>query len=300
MTISTSRALAFLLSFLLLSSSTLGQTKKPQRTGAHSSGSRESMPGEVRELVEEAMDVVCTERRQDAKGSVPIDDMQARPSIPIHSPEAVAAAARAQQILPETKQLVIVVLRQLATEYGVDRSPRLKASLQQAISRLRLVKRIKPDMDSRDNASVLLKNPHTITFGTIFLAGLPSEEGMISVLGHELVHVADGDQDSLEVLFRAVGTRASGLTGFRIHHQRAEELTCDLVGALAARLFVSRSPSYEPLPRRIARSIGHNCVSDDEGDEDHLSPRNTIRALLALNPAMIRELIGGREEGITR
>ena len=40
-------------------------------------------------------------------------------------------------------------------------------------------------MDSRDNASVYLSRPHVITFGTIFLAGLRSDEGMISVLAHE-------------------------------------------------------------------------------------------------------------------
>jgi hypothetical protein len=149
-------------------------------------------------------------------------------------------------------------------------------------------------MDSRDNASVFMKNPHTIVFGTIFLAGLPSEEGIISVLAHELVHIADGSEDSLNPLFQAIGNRASKLTGLKIHDQRAEELTCDLVGTLTARSYVSTAPSYEPLPRRIARSLEHNCVDQDEGDDDHLSPRNTIRALLALNPSLARELVYGR------
>jgi hypothetical protein len=35
-------------------------------------------------------------------------------------------------------------------------------------------------------------------------------------------------------------------------------------------------------------------VDQDEGDDDHLSPRNTIRALLALNPTLSRELVYGR------
>jgi hypothetical protein len=151
-------------------------------------------------------------------------------------------------------------------------------------------------MDARDNASVLLRHPHTITFGTIFLAGLPSDEGMISVLAHELAHIADGDADSLRMLFRNIGNRASTLTALSIHGQRAEELTCDLIGALAVRDFVASSPSYEPIARRIARSVEHNCVDEDEGDEDHLSPRNTIRALLALNPSLTRELVYDREE----
>jgi predicted Zn-dependent protease len=62
-------------------------------------------------------------------------------------------------------------------------------------------------MDSRDNASVFLSRPHVITFGTIFLAGLRSDEGMISVLAHELMHIADGDNDSLRPLVAQSETR---------------------------------------------------------------------------------------------
>jgi hypothetical protein len=123
---------------------------------------------------------------------------------------------------------------------------------------------------------------------------LPSDEGIISVLAHELVHIADGSEDSLNLLFRAVGTRAAKLTSMKIRGQQAEELTCDLVGTLAARAYVSSSASYELLPRRISRSLEHNCVDQDEGDDDHLSPKNTIRALLALNPSLARELVYGR------
>jgi hypothetical protein len=220
--------------------------------------------------------------------------MQARPSLPVRSPEAVAGAQRAQRLLPVTKALVIVSLRQLARDYGFRNPKGYYRSLRRAIAHVEAVRNIRPDVDSRDNASVFLKNPRTIVFGTIFLAGLPSDEGIVSVLAHELVHIADGSEDSLNLLFEAVGNRASKLTGMKIHDQRAEELTCDLVGTLATRSYVSSSPSYEPLPRRISRSLEHNCVNQDEGDDDHLSPRNTIRALLALNPTLSRELVYGR------
>ena len=256
------------------------------------SHSRDTLSPEAREIVELASGVVCNERLKDPKGSVTIDDMQARPSLPVHSPEAVAGAQRAQRLLPTARSLVVVSLKQLAREYGFrsSKDPRLR----RAIAHVEAVRNIRPDVDSRDNASVFLKNPHTIVFGTIFLAGLPSDEGIISVLAHELVHIADGSEDSLNPLFQALGNRASKLTGMQIHDQRAEELTCDLVGTLAARSYVSSSPSYEPLPRRIARSLEHNCVSQDEGDDDHLSPRNTIRALLALDPILARQLVYGR------
>ncbi len=271
------------------------QTRRSQNR-TQSSHLREAMTAEERELVERAISVVCLERIKDPKGSLPIDDMQGRPSLPLRSPEAIAGAERAQRLLPVAKELVSAEIRQLAQRYGFTKVRRSGWMLRQAMNRVQSVRRIKPDMDSRDNASVFLRTPHTITFGTIFLAGLPSDEGMVSVLAHELVHIADGDDDSLKPLFRMIGNRASNLIALPVRGQRAEELTCDLIGALAARTFVTRSPSYEPLPRRIARSVEHNCVTEDEGDEDHLSPRNTIRALMALEPVLRRELVYGREE----
>jgi hypothetical protein len=274
---------------------TLAQKRqRPQNDGSLTSHSRDSLSPEAREMVELASGVVCNERIKDPKGSVPIDDMQGRPSLPVRSPEAVAGSQRAQRLLPIAKGLVVVSLRRLAKDYDFRNPKGYDPRLQAAIARVEAVRNIRPDVDSRDNASVFLKNPHTIVFGTIFLAGLPSDEGIVSVLAHELVHIADGSEDSLNLLFRFVGNRASKLTGLKIHDQRAEELTCDLVGMLAARSYVSTTPSYEPLPRRISRSLEHNCVDQDEGDDDHLSPRNTIRALLALNPTLSRELVYGR------
>ncbi len=273
--------------------SSFAQVKQSVKKGSHSAALPESMSPEARSTVERAMGVICAERKRDPKGSLPIDDMQGRPSLPLHSVEVVAGAERAQRLLPVAQNLVIDSLQKLATEYKLDMTRGYQLMMQKANARVQMVRRVKPDMDSRDNASVFLKRPRTITFGTIFLAGLPSDEAMISVLAHELAHIADGDRDSLRSLFRAIGQRASGLLGMRIYNQRAEELACDLVGTMATRAFVADSPSYEPLQRRVARAVEHNCVEEDEGDEDHLSPRNTIRALLALRPDLAHELIYG-------
>ena len=265
----------------------------PQNDVALTSHSRDSLTPE--EEVEAAGVVVCRERAKDPKGSVPIDEMQSRPSLPVHSPEAIAGAEKAQRLLPTAKSLVITSLRLLTKDYGFGNPKTYNIRLQRAIAHVEAVRNIRPDVDSRDNASVFLRNPHTIVFGTIFLAGLRSDEGIISVLAHELVHIADGSEDSLGPLFRGVGNRASNLTGMQIHDQRAEELTCDLVGTLAARSYIASTPNYnEPLPTRISRSLEHNCVDQDEGDDDHLSPRSTIRALLALDPALSRQLVYGR------
>lgn len=287
---------AFLLSVVVLVA--FGSSITAQRTNtrgkAQTSHSRNLLSPEARETIEIASGVVCKERMLDPKGSVPIDDMQARPSLPVDSPEAVAGAKRAQRLLPLTKLLVVAALRQLARDYNLNNSRRDTQRLNRAVARVAAVRFVKPDLESRDNASVLLHKPRTIIFGTIFLAGLPSDEGIISVLSHELVHIADGEEDSLSLLFARVGSRASALTGMTIKDQRAEELTSDLVGVLAARAYVTRTPNYEPLPRRISRSLAHNCVDQDEGDEDHLSPRSTIRALLTLNQTLSRELVYGR------
>ena len=252
------------------------------------------MSAETKRLLDDAIGVVCTQAKLDPKSSIAIDEMQARPSLPVTSPDARAGAERAQRLLPVAKTLVISSLRQLATEYGVQKAPKFQVKLRLAIARVSEVKRVRPDMDARDNASVYLSRPHVITFGTIFLAGLRSDEGMISVLAHELMHVADGDNDSLRTLVAAVGNKASDLTGLDIHGQRSEEITCDLIGAMAVRAYIASTPDYESIARRLARSVQHNCVELDEGDEDHLSPRSTIRTILALNPGLVRELINDR------
>jgi hypothetical protein len=58
---------------------------------------------------------------------------------------------------------------------------------------------------------------------------------------------------------------------------------------MAARAFIKQTPSWEPLTRRLARAFEHNCVDDDASDEDHLSPRNTIRALFSLDVSLASE-----------
>ncbi len=280
--------------FVLLLIGACWSTSFAQKSGSHTTRPRVPMSAEAKALLEEAIGVVCTQAKLDPKSSIAIDEMQARPSLPTHSPEARAGAERAQRLLPLAKSLVIESLKELSTEYGFHESPKFQVRLNQAIARVNSVKRVRPDMDSRDNASVFLSRPHVITFGTIFLAGLRSDEGMISVLAHELMHIADGENDSLRPLVVAVGNKASDLTGLDLHGQRGEEITCDLIGAMAVKEYIVDTPGYESVARRLARSIQHNCVDLDEGDEDHLSPRNTIRALLALRPTLVRELIDDR------
>jgi hypothetical protein len=217
--------------------------------------------------------------------------MQTRPSLELNHPKAIVGAERARRLLPVARELVIEALRNLAIEHNIP-----LGQTRSAVARVRAVTEVTPDPDLRDNAAVIMNDPHTIRFGTIFLVGLPSDEGMMSVLAHELTHIADGRQNSLQVLFYRIGKRASQLTGLRVNGQKPEELACDLIGVRAARMFVSRSPAYERLTQRLARTLEHNCVDDDDTDEEHLSPRSTMRAVLALEPALVLELAAGESE----
>lgn len=288
------RLLVFILSLAVLASavhfatSSRAQTQ-PRRSGAHSAAAREVFTPADRALVERAIGVTCAERVRDPLGSVPIDEMQTRPSLPVNNPDALEGERRAERLLPMTKRLVANAIVQLAKDYDLYTAAVARNRVSAANARVEAVRRIKPDVDSRDNASVLLRDPRVIDFGTIFLAGLRSDEAMVSVLAHELTHIASGQADSLRPLFRAIARRAAARTSLRIQGQRAEELGCDLVGVMAARAFIKQTPSWEPLPRRLARALEHNCVDDDASDEDHLSPRNTIRALFALDVSLASE-----------
>ncbi|MFL6228671.1 MAG: hypothetical protein ACJ741_07815 [Pyrinomonadaceae bacterium] len=231
---------------------------------------------------------VCAERELDPRGSVPIDVMQAHPSLPARNPDVVAGALRAERLLPAAKQLAAESLSALMAENGVA-----SASRRAALARIDQVQRIKLDVPLRDNASIVYGDPRAIRFGTIFLASLRSDEGMVSVMAHELTHAADGARGTLAPLFRRVARRAEADAGLRqVTARRGEELTCDLVGVMAARLFVARNASDEPLPRRAARAVEHNCVERDETDAAHLSPRETMRAILSLTPALAAEVTG--------
>ncbi|MEO6392386.1 MAG: hypothetical protein ABIP75_11080 [Pyrinomonadaceae bacterium] len=242
-----------------------------------------------RDNIEAAMGFVCSDRQRDPMGSAPIDLMQAKPSLSLNHPDAIAGAQRARRLLPLAKELTIKSLRAVATEYGFSQQ-----IIDQAALRVQAVTQVKADPDLRDNASVMMSNPRVINFGTIFLVGLPSEEGMISVLSHELTHIADGRGGALAQLFARIGRRASTRVGLKINGQRSEELGCDLIGSTAVQSLVERQTSSEETQRRYARAMEHNCVDSDDTDDEHLSPRNTMRALLALNPSLARVVIGAK------
>src|SRR5262249_7388603 len=122
---------------LLLAPGVYAQTKP----GSHSSHPRASMSAEAKALLDQAIAVVCTQAKLDPKSSIAIDEMQARPSLPLQSPEARASAERAQRLLPITKTLMIASLEQLANDYGFQKSPKFRLRIKQAIARVNSVQR---------------------------------------------------------------------------------------------------------------------------------------------------------------
>ena len=239
------------------------------------------------ETVNHAMGALCAARTMDELNTAPIDEMQARPSLPTGHVQAVTGHERATRLLPLARELTAEALRDLAREYDVP--PVLRSTL---MARLNRVRRVRPEMELRDNAAVIMSDPGAIHFGTIFLASLRSDEAMLSVLAHELVHIADGNEESLRPLFQRVAQRAimADIGINNISRARSEELTCDLVGVRVARLFIERTPTSETLGRRMSRSNQHKCDERDTTDESHLSPRATMRALLALDSFLTRSV----------
>ncbi|MCA1614900.1 MAG: hypothetical protein LC800_12355 [Acidobacteria bacterium] len=176
--------------------------------GAAPQQARVERAAEVDQFVERAAAAVCVERELDPRGSTPIDVLQARPSLPARHPEVLAGARRADLLLAAAKELTGEALLGLMREHRI--APAVRSA---ALRRVTLVRRVRPDVELRDNASVFFADPRTIRFGTLFLAGLRSDEGVLSVLAHELVHVADGPGGALSALFRSVGRRASAHAG---------------------------------------------------------------------------------------
>src|SRR5213593_839415 len=135
---------------------TSSQTRR--RSGAHSSRNREAFSSAERLIVDRAIGATCAERVRDPLASVPIDQMQARPSLPVSDAAAVAGLRRAERLLPTTRELVATAIDELAGTYHLYTTPASRAQVRAAIARVEAVKRVKPDVDARDNASVLLRD----------------------------------------------------------------------------------------------------------------------------------------------
>ena len=109
-------AVLLLFSAFTIDFSSSAQTQR--RSGAHATAP-ETFTAADRTTVERAIGSACAERIRDPLGSTPIDVMQARPSMSVNHPDAVAGAKRANRLLAITKKLVANEIVELAKEYGM-------------------------------------------------------------------------------------------------------------------------------------------------------------------------------------
>ena len=252
-------------------------------------------PYEESVSVERAITTICTERVQDPLGSVPIDEMAAQPPLPLTDARVKEGRKRAERLLSSAKKLVPSLLSQLAATYN------LEALSQDWIrARVNAVHDIKAEVESHDNASWRPSEPHAIIFGTVFLAGLRSDEAMIAVLAHELTHAIAGTDGALLPLIRRIGARASQVAGASIGEDMSVELACEMVGLRVMEGYTSRTGNTKMMAQRLTRAMGKDCVRLDLADTDHLSPRETMRLLLKLEPNLTAAIIKAGEDDFKR
>lgn len=249
-----------------------------------------SMAGEASHIVERAIDVICSERLQDSHGSFAIDEMAAQDSMPLNDPQVKEGRKRAERLLSEAKKLVPAVLKRLAAAHDLE-----PLNPDWIAARVKAVNTIKPEVGKHDNAAWRASEPQAIIFGTVFLVGLRSDEAMITVLAHELTHAVNGTDQALQPLFARVNARAARAGNFSMRAAMAIELTCELVGIGVMQEFAGRRSVKEGLRRRLTRAFGKDCVQQDLADENHLSPRQTMRLLLTLDPALTRTIVGAEK-----
>jgi hypothetical protein len=261
------------------------QTYKRRRTIS----SKRRVPIGEADIVDRAVTVICGERVRDPQGSIPIDIMATQRALPLNDLHVIAGKARAQRLLPIAKQLVPLALSRIAAANN------LKAqSLNWIIARVEAINTIKAEIEERDNSAWRPSEPHSIIFGTIFLTGLRSDEAMIAVLAHELTHAISGTDQALQPIFMQVGAKASQLERMPIGEAAAMELTCDMVGIQVMRDYIAQVSGRGTIRRRLTRALEKNCVSRDLADANHLSPRETTRLLLRLEPEITKAIAGTR------
>ncbi len=263
-------------------SARIPQTKKRPRVVVR----KPSAPTGSIDSVERAMNSICTQRGRDPQATVPIDEMATQQVLPLTHPQVIAARKRAESLLPVAKRLVPFALSHIAAMN--DLKP---LSLRWIITRVQAVKTIKTEVEERDNSAWRSSEPDAIVFGTIFLAGLRSDEAIIAVLAHELTHAVNGTDQALQPVFTHIGTKAARI-GSPVSVSAAAELTCELVGIEVLRDYVSQTSKSGPTAQRLIRAFEKDCVRKDLADENHLSPRQTMRLLLKLEPDVSTAIVG--------
>src|ERR1041385_3124178 len=67
------------------------------------------------DTVDRTVNSICSERRRDMQGTIPIDEMASSRSLPLSDPRVVSGRLRAQTLLPVAKRLLPFALKRLAS-----------------------------------------------------------------------------------------------------------------------------------------------------------------------------------------
>lgn len=255
------------------------QTRKRRRSAASVKKAPTVKATPRPDAVERTITTICKERVRDPQGSIPIDVMAAQPPLPLTDPRVIEGRRRAERLLPVAKRLVPYALSRLAASYNLE-----PMSLNWIIARANTVSAINVEVEAHDNAAWRPDEPHSITFGTVFMTGLRSDEAMITVLAHELTHAINGTDQALQPLLTRIGARASQTKGSPVGTEITGELASEMVGIQVLREYTGRSSKGGVTRRHLARALGKDCVRLDLADAHHLSPRETMRMLLRLDP----------------
>lgn len=278
------RSASGLMAIILIATQWTGHPSGAQ-TRIRMESARESSMS-VTDSIDRAVFSICEGNGGDRKRTVPIDQMALQTPLALTHPQVVKGKARAQRLLPVAKRLLPAALNQLGLTYQAG-----SISQELVNSRIRSVTAIEANVADHDNASVRRYDPRAITFGTVFLAGLRSDEAMIAVLAHELTHVVDGPDHLLQPLFSNLRARASQLSGNPIQARPAIELTCEMAGLYVLVQHLGGASKIKGKQQRLARAFQKNCVTYDLADDRHLSPRQTLEMLLLLEPELTRAVV---------
>jgi hypothetical protein len=193
----------------------------------------------------------------------------------------------AKRLLPLAKNLTLEALRARLKTSGLVREKRLIAS----------VKKIVLDPSLGGSAEVREDNLSVIHIGPEYATFLTSDDDAMLLLGHELTHVA-ARTGRLNQFIEEVAEAAQRYASIAPVEKQKEELACDFVGAEVLKRFMALHPTEEAIAQRFTRAFGYDPPAErfaraweyfcahykgDLGDEEHLSPYQTLSALLSVD-----------------
>jgi hypothetical protein len=200
--------------------------------------------------------------------------------------------ANVRRLLPLARRLTVQAIGSVQTERGLKPTgSSIEARLINDVNRIRL------DETIGNRAEVLEGRPHEILIGSDYALYLNSDDEALFLLGHELTHIAVRG-GRLDPLISAVADTARRSAQVDPSDRQKEDLVCDYIGAEVLKLFVEISPAEAPEANRFARVFGYETRTErlmaawegfcdvyngGSGDDEHLSQRQTFRALVALD-----------------